>query len=309
MKTKTRKRVQPIPTLKDYNKGDEEDKEEATMYLEQLRTMSPISFKRKDTINHDTSHIYAIIPFNLGKIQRPTTYKNDYNYVINLETSFKVTHVENDIQNSQETPKLQDVSTKTRSLSTKFPASSHHYFKKNLHIFSPGIVRIIPKDSRPKTPLNIPKHTITEFLSSKTPSPKKTQNLSQLSSKINISPLKKRTEETKLLTSFVTKSPVSPISRSLALEKGEEFTKDDSSHLRIECYKGDYSNGKRHGYGEIVYNNGDSYNGNWVNNKKEGKGRYFYNFTKTVYSGEWLNNKRHGEGKMKFKNGDKIIGT
>ena len=37
-------------------------------------------------------------------------------------------------------------------------------------------------------------------------------------------------------------------------------------------YKGDYSEGKRNGYGVYYYVNGDVYEGNWVNGMREGKG-------------------------------------
>ncbi|CAG9310596.1 unnamed protein product [Blepharisma stoltei] len=314
-----RNRPEPLPTVsfndksfKNNDKGEEED--ERLAYLEQLRTMSPISFKRKDPIMSEPAQILAIIPHNLGKIQKLTAYKNDLATIFRQENNQKSQFTESIIKPMKDfTEKSfhKEIETlentlkeKKRSLSTKYPQSTHHYFKKNLGIFSPGIVRIFPKDGRPKTPTSV-KMAQND---SKSPSPKKA-NLSKISTRLNISPLLKRTEEVRLTPMHRPKHIASPLSKSISIENGEELVKDESSQLRIECYKGDYSGGKRHGKGEIVYNNGDSYSGSWVNNKKEGKGRYFYNHIGAVYSGEWFNNKRHGQGKLKFKNGDRISGT
>ena len=39
-----------------------------------------------------------------------------------------------------------------------------------------------------------------------------------------------------------------------------------------ESYSGDYSNGKKHGYGEFRFKNGDIYKGNWSDNYADKEG-------------------------------------
>ncbi|KAF4034731.1 MORN repeat [Phytophthora infestans] len=89
-------------------------------------------------------------------------------------------------------------------------------------------------------------------------------------------------------------------------------------------YTGDWKDGMKHGYGALLYANGNKYEGEWVENKREGRGVYwveekkklrkqyagewcndhrdgrgtFFNEDGGKYEGQWLNNKRHGHGRM-----------
>ena len=76
--------------------------------------------------------------------------------------------------------------------------------------------------------------------------------------------------------------------------------------LRINCYKGDYAYGKRHGRGRIVYENGDVYSGDWADNMRFGEGKYTYAVNGVQYKGSWMSNKKSGTGICKFPNGDKF---
>ncbi len=60
-------------------------------------------------------------------------------------------------------------------------------------------------------------------------------------------------------------------------------------------YAGGWSNGKRNGYGDAIYGNGDSYYGEWKDDAYSGVGRYRYS-NGDIYDGEWSDNLPNGEG-------------
>ncbi|KAJ3340068.1 hypothetical protein HDU93_007410 [Gonapodya sp. JEL0774] len=72
-------------------------------------------------------------------------------------------------------------------------------------------------------------------------------------------------------------------------------------------YKGDWLNGKHHGYGVLVYEGSGNcyYEGEWVDGVKSGKGVMHY-ASGNLYDGEWLDNQKHGKGKMLWKDRDEV---
>lgn len=60
-------------------------------------------------------------------------------------------------------------------------------------------------------------------------------------------------------------------------------------------YAGEWLNGKRSGYGDAIFQNGDSYFGEWKDDTYCGVGRYRYS-NGDVYDGEWVNNLPNGTG-------------
>uniref|UniRef100_UPI0037E89E2D radial spoke head 10 homolog B n=1 Tax=Semicossyphus pulcher TaxID=241346 RepID=UPI0037E89E2D len=75
-------------------------------------------------------------------------------------------------------------------------------------------------------------------------------------------------------------------------------------------YTGEWDQGKRHGKGEVYYNQEKTswYKGDWVRNNREGCGVRGYP-SGNIYSGEWKNNLRHGEGAMRWlKSGEEYVG-
>ena len=73
-----------------------------------------------------------------------------------------------------------------------------------------------------------------------------------------------------------------------------------------ESYEGEYKNGKMHGKGTYISNNGMKYVGEFQNGLKHGKGTLdLPNGTK--YVGEFKNEWRHGKGTLTFDNGDKLV--
>ena len=59
-------------------------------------------------------------------------------------------------------------------------------------------------------------------------------------------------------------------------------------------YSGCWLDGKRNGYGDMVFSNGDSYFGEWSNNTFHGTGTYKYAKKNAVYKGEWSKGLQHG---------------
>lgn len=64
---------------------------------------------------------------------------------------------------------------------------------------------------------------------------------------------------------------------------------------------------RRHGFGTIVYPNGDGYTGQWFRGGRSGKGDYTYS-DGSFYSGEWDGGMRAGDGMMKYNDGSSYEG-
>ncbi|MDE6619651.1 MAG: protein kinase [Lachnospiraceae bacterium] len=77
-------------------------------------------------------------------------------------------------------------------------------------------------------------------------------------------------------------------------------------HMReydIGVYSGNFENGDMHGYGTIIYSDGDAYSGSWRYGRKSGQGKYVY-AGGDIYDGEWSIDKENGQGKYIYANGD-----
>ena len=95
-------------------------------------------------------------------------------------------------------------------------------------------------------------------------------------------------------------------------------------------YKGNWKNGKEHGYGVLNYHNdakfsgyfvegkrngegtaidaaGNRYNGQWKNDKEDGFGM-LHCTDGTKYEGEWKEGKEHGKGKIVYPDGTILHG-
>ena len=68
-------------------------------------------------------------------------------------------------------------------------------------------------------------------------------------------------------------------------------------NLRIQnaIYTGQVLNGKRHGRGTQIWDDGAKYEGDWENDKSNGYGT-FYHTDGDVYQGYWKNNRANGKG-------------
>ena len=72
-------------------------------------------------------------------------------------------------------------------------------------------------------------------------------------------------------------------------------------------YKGNFKNGKMHGQGTLIMNNGNKYVGTFANGQISGKGTLtFANGDK--YVGEFVNGDMHGKGTLTQKDGEKYVG-
>jgi hypothetical protein len=73
-------------------------------------------------------------------------------------------------------------------------------------------------------------------------------------------------------------------------------------------YNGDFVNGKKEGFGTIVYENGHRYEGAWKNNKREGYGKYYWT-NGQWFEGEWKNEWRNGKGILHLTDSSSFEGT
>ena len=81
-----------------------------------------------------------------------------------------------------------------------------------------------------------------------------------------------------------------------------------SDSLKLKKYKesvyyGEYVNGKRHGKGIMVYNNGRVYEGDWECDYKHGEG-YEKFARQCVYQGDYVNGRPEGVGRYSWPNGE-----
>ena len=60
-------------------------------------------------------------------------------------------------------------------------------------------------------------------------------------------------------------------------------------------FSGDFTRGKREGYGVYNYANGDIFVGEWLNNQMHGKGKYTWALDGRTTEGKWQFGKKHGE--------------
>ncbi|KAJ8920712.1 hypothetical protein NQ315_004851, partial [Exocentrus adspersus] len=68
-------------------------------------------------------------------------------------------------------------------------------------------------------------------------------------------------------------------------------------------YKGSWKDGKKDGYGWMLYDHNNWYEGGWCADKKQGLGyRQYKNGSR--YKGMWLNDMKNGEGTMVWENAD-----
>lgn len=72
-------------------------------------------------------------------------------------------------------------------------------------------------------------------------------------------------------------------------------------------YTGQMWNGKRNGYGRMLYNDGSVYQGNWQDDQPSGLGR-IESADGAVYEGEWKNGQRNGWGEMTYADGATYVG-
>jgi len=61
-------------------------------------------------------------------------------------------------------------------------------------------------------------------------------------------------------------------------------------------YVGDFTDGRKHGKGQMRFPNGDVYTGDWVQGKRTGKGLYLFHQSGNRYKGDYLNGIKQGKG-------------
>lgn len=92
--------------------------------------------------------------------------------------------------------------------------------------------------------------------------------------------------------------------------------KDGKKHgygkLKLEMgnsYEGEWKEGKIHGKGKLKYPDGSEYDGDWVEGKRQGTGKYIWADGSGYYIGEWRDDVRNGKGTFYNKQGFRWEGT
>ncbi|KAL4493618.1 hypothetical protein ABPG72_004111 [Tetrahymena utriculariae] len=76
-----------------------------------------------------------------------------------------------------------------------------------------------------------------------------------------------------------------------------------------KIYEGEFLQGKLHGKGRIIFQNGDTYIGDFHLDKKQGRGIYIWTQKGNYYEGEFWNSKRHGQGLFISSDGSQYEGN
>ena len=108
--------------------------------------------------------------------------------------------------------------------------------------------------------------------------------------------------------------------RSRVLEKLAErngsrrpvYWSDSSKEPQSKCkYSGEWKDGKRHGYGVLIFSNGDKYEGEWERNLRQGNGSFWESGNHKLhqkYTGEWKRDRMHGFGVFYYPQREKYEG-
>jgi hypothetical protein len=74
-------------------------------------------------------------------------------------------------------------------------------------------------------------------------------------------------------------------------------------------YEGFFKEDKIHGYGKLVYANGDTFVGNFEDNKKNGAGLYYNKAKEETYEGNWVMDVKSGKFvETKRNKNERIVG-
>jgi hypothetical protein len=90
-------------------------------------------------------------------------------------------------------------------------------------------------------------------------------------------------------------------------DENESHFLNMTQQLPIGTYQGDTKGGLAHGFGTIVFPNGNRYEGNWIEGKRTGYGIYYYS-NGSKYEGEVVDGHLQGRGILTFANGNHYEG-
>jgi hypothetical protein len=91
--------------------------------------------------------------------------------------------------------------------------------------------------------------------------------------------------------------PKQPKISKSSLAPGEQILNYDDG-----TYAGNVVNGKHHGKGKFIWNNGDIYEGDFIKGKHNGKGKLRW-INGDVYEGDWAGGAENGKGKLTWADG------
>uniref|UniRef100_A0A4X2M9F4 MORN repeat containing 1 n=1 Tax=Vombatus ursinus TaxID=29139 RepID=A0A4X2M9F4_VOMUR len=73
-------------------------------------------------------------------------------------------------------------------------------------------------------------------------------------------------------------------------------------------YEGEWKDGKKHGYGKLLFKDGSYYEGEFVDGEIIGRGQRYWASSGNTYSGQFVLGELQGHGIMKYKDGGKYEG-
>lgn len=269
------------------------------LYISEIKQLSPVK------VLHSSSET-GEIPFNLGKSEK---FDNKPQIIAAFTDLGYINDKPTDLQSKLKSP------TKEKEIHSIMPMSVEHIiFKKTLTPYSPGVVRIRPKetnenfDSRKNyflsshRQLSTPQPSISSKYSSyrfanspnKTRLPVCVRTVNSFEKSAFDSPDKKKVHSSRFVKAKEVESE----------DKHEEEVKSYMKSPEILEYNGNYLQGQREGYGEILFKNGDKFKGFLKKGIKEGTGKFFYCRHKMKLIGEFKNDVPHGPAVLKFTSGD-----
>ena len=222
------------------------------------------------------------------------------------------------------------------------PLSVGHIFhKKVIHAYSPGVVRLKPKEPSPgksRLSTNLRFTTTPQPISVSRPQQANPDKSCRSFQNKHISPLQKLSSTIRRIKPCESSRFMKPcdsthrsnnlLSRSVASVKPELLTsvlqsagKTEQANPNpnpnprltknphqspVKSFVGSLQNGHLEGYCEVEYDDGDWFKGFMKKDQKLGQGKYFYSQIRATYKGEFLNDLPNGAGKLKLDSGEYV---
>ena len=101
------------------------------------------------------------------------------------------------------------------------------------------------------------------------------------------------------------------VKMSLEESKAKQRRRQPKNEKLWTEHVGEFTDGKRTGWGTSMSKHGDIYNGFFMNDRMHGRGTYWFKSMRgsVFYVGEFLENNFHGLGKLLYDDGSTYLGS
>jgi hypothetical protein len=251
---------------------------EKLLHISEVKQLSP---SKVSTISSEI----AEIPYTLGKSEK---FENKPQ-IISAFTELGFIH-----EKSREVGVKVKTESKEHSQHSTSPMSVEHmFYKKIITPFTPGVVRIRPKENREGSEVAFQSSARKETaflatqrqLSTPQPSISTKNNFSRFAESPGKSrfPVCVRTITSFQRSSFFESPDKKRFSNRVVTSKNIKINEKEEEEVKgylkspdILEYVGGFLQGQREGFAEIIYKNGDKFKGFLKKNLKEGTGKFFY---------------------------------